>query len=90
MEQPENKNTLIISRKNRKYLFMVSLKNICYILIFCQQILIQLFTKILAPMSHNVPAVYDGFASPNKGFAKQRPGLAKCGWREAWEWSVAE
>jgi hypothetical protein len=31
-----------------------------------------------------------GFASPNKGFAKQRPGLQKCGWREAWEWSVAE
>jgi hypothetical protein len=25
------------------------------------------------------------FASPHKGFAKQRPGLAKCGLREAWE-----
>jgi hypothetical protein len=22
---------------------------------------------------------YQGFTSPNKGFAKQRPGLAKCG-----------
>jgi hypothetical protein len=30
-------------------------------------------------MSHNVPAVYDVFARPNKGFAKQRPGRRKCG-----------
>jgi hypothetical protein len=36
-------------------------------------------------MAHNVPAVYDVFASPNKGFAKQRPGLQKCGWSEPWE-----
>jgi hypothetical protein len=35
--------------------------------------------KNLPKMSHNVPAVYDVFASPNKGFAKQSPGLAKCG-----------
>jgi hypothetical protein len=25
------------------------------------------------------------FASPYKGFAQQRPGLAKCGWSEPWE-----
>jgi hypothetical protein len=25
------------------------------------------------------------FDSPNKGFAKQRPGLANCGWNEPWE-----
>jgi hypothetical protein len=40
-------------------------------------------------MSHNVPAVYDVFASPMKetvGFQ----GLQKCGWSVAWEWSVAE
>ena len=30
------------------------------------------------------------FASPDKGFAKQRPGLANCGWSEPWEWSEAE
>jgi ADP-ribosylglycohydrolase len=30
------------------------------------------------------------FASPNRGFAKQRPGLAKCAGATAWEWSVAE
>jgi hypothetical protein len=36
-------------------------------------------------ISPNVPAVYDVFAAPNKGFAKQRPGLQKCGWSEPWE-----
>ncbi|MDR2742266.1 MAG: hypothetical protein LBB98_08970 [Treponema sp.] len=25
------------------------------------------------------------FCSPNKDFAKQRPGLQKCGWSEPWE-----
>jgi hypothetical protein len=25
------------------------------------------------------------FGGPNKGFAKQRPGLQKCGYSEAWE-----
>jgi hypothetical protein len=35
------------------------------------------------------------FCSPNKGFAKHRstgtrPGLQKCGWRLAWEWSVPQ
>ena len=25
------------------------------------------------------------FANPNKGFAKQRPGFAKCGCSEPWE-----
>ena len=28
--------------------------------------------------AYNVPAVLRRFASPNKGFAQQRPGLAKC------------
>jgi hypothetical protein len=30
------------------------------------------------------------FAVANKGFAKQRPATVKCGWKEAWECSVAE
>jgi hypothetical protein len=45
---------------------------------------IQYFQPILAPMSHNVPAVYDVFASPIKetvGFQ----GLQKCGLSEPWE-----
>jgi hypothetical protein len=45
----------------------------------------QKFKQILARISHNVPAVYDVFASPIKGFAKQRPGLQKCGGVLAWE-----
>jgi hypothetical protein len=28
--------------------------------------------------AHNVPAGLRRFASPNKGFAQQRPGPAKC------------
>jgi hypothetical protein len=36
-------------------------------------------SKCQGLMAHNVPAVYDVFASPEKGFAQQRPGLAKCG-----------
>jgi hypothetical protein len=39
-------------------------------------------------IAYNVPAVYDIFAA--LVFAKQRPGLKKCGWSVAWEWSVAE
>jgi hypothetical protein len=42
------------------------------------------FAKILAAISHNVPDVYDVFASPIKetvGFQ----GLQKCGWSGAWE-----
>jgi hypothetical protein len=37
------------------------------------------FSKILGKLAHNVPAVYDVFASPIKetvGFQ----GLQKCGW----------
>jgi hypothetical protein len=44
--------------------------------------------KISKTMAHNVPAVYDVFASPIKetvGFQ----GLQNCGWSEPWEWSVA-
>jgi hypothetical protein len=40
--------------------------------------------KILAPIAHNVPAVYDVFASPIKetvGFQ----GLQKCGGGLPWE-----
>jgi hypothetical protein len=40
--------------------------------------------KILGQIAHNVPAVYDVFASPIKetvGFQ----GLQKCGWSVAWE-----
>jgi hypothetical protein len=41
-----------------------------------------IFSKLFAGMSHNVPAVYDVFASPIKetvGFQ----GLQKCGWSGA-------
>jgi hypothetical protein len=40
--------------------------------------------KVGQKISFNVPAVYDGFASPIKetvGFQ----GLQKCGWSGAWE-----
>jgi hypothetical protein len=42
------------------------------------------FSKILAFMSHNVPAVYDGFAVAIKerGAFQQ---LQKCGWSVGWE-----
>jgi hypothetical protein len=42
------------------------------------------FQKISGFISHNVPAVYDVFASPIKetvGFQ----GLQKCGWSVAWK-----
>jgi hypothetical protein len=32
---------------------------------------------------------YTTFLQPDKGFAKQRQGLQKCGGGFAWEWSVA-
>ena len=35
-------------------------------------------------MAYNVLGIRR-FASPNKGFAKQRPGLTNCGWSEPWE-----
>jgi hypothetical protein len=35
-------------------------------------------------ISHNVPAVYDVFASPIKETAGFQ-GLQKCGWDEPWE-----
>jgi hypothetical protein len=37
-------------------------------------------------MAHNVPAVYDVFASPIKETAGFQ-GLQKCGWKEPWEHS---
>jgi hypothetical protein len=46
--------------------------------------LVHFFQIFLGKMSHNVPAVYDVFASPIKetvGFQ----GLQKCGWSEPWE-----
>jgi hypothetical protein len=56
------------------------LQNISYIIFskikyFCQYIFVPLFTKILAPMSHNVPAVCDVPARP----IKQTVGL-RAGW----------
>jgi hypothetical protein len=48
-----------------------------------------IFATILASIAHNVPAVYDVFASPIKetvGFQ----GLQKCGWSVAWKWSEAK
>jgi hypothetical protein len=36
-------------------------------------------------ISFTVQAVYDVFASPDKGFARQRPWLANCGGVLAWE-----
>ena len=37
-----------------------------------------------ASLSYNVLGIRR-FANPNKGFAKQRPGFAKCGCSEPWE-----
>jgi hypothetical protein len=36
------------------------------------------YTTNLGTIAYNVPG-WRRFASPDKGFAKQRPGLAKCG-----------
>jgi hypothetical protein len=47
------------------------------------------FYKKFKKMSHNVLGLRR-FASPNKGFAQQSPGLAKCAAATAWEWSEAE
>jgi len=44
-----------------------------------------LLNKIPAAITHNVTGIRR-FASPYRGFAKQRPGLANCGCRRAWEW----
>jgi hypothetical protein len=38
-----------------------------------------IFKKNLAPIAHNVPAVYDVFASPIRETAGFQ-GLQKCGW----------
>jgi hypothetical protein len=38
-----------------------------------------IFLNNFPKMSYNVSAV---FASPDKGFAQQRPWLVKCGWSE--------
>jgi hypothetical protein len=47
----------------------------------CDHIFFNFFNDFMQKwVSFNVPAVCDVFASPNKGFAKQRPGLAKM-WR---------
>jgi len=40
---------------------------------------------IAMAIAHNVPAVYDGFAT-RKRACKARPGLQNCGWSRAWEW----
>jgi hypothetical protein len=51
--------------------------------------LYNIFQPILGQMAYNVPAVYDVFAVA----IKEREAfqqLQKCGWSEAWEWSVAE
>jgi hypothetical protein len=48
-----------------------------------------IFQKILARISHNVPAVYDGLTARIEKCAAFL-GLAKCGCSEPWEWSAAE
>jgi hypothetical protein len=55
-----------------------------HVILFMSMFFEQIFPKNLAGISHNVPAVYDVFASPIKetvGFQ----GLQKCGWSGAWE-----
>jgi hypothetical protein len=52
--------------------------------ILIRKFFIQYLQQILGAITHNVPAVYDVFASPIKetvGFQ----GLQKCGWSEPWE-----
>jgi hypothetical protein len=50
--------------------------------------MIRFFQKICKKnsdlMAHNVPAVYDVFASPIKETAGFQ-GVQKCGWSEPWE-----
>jgi hypothetical protein len=45
----------------------------------------QNFKQILAKKLHITLCCLRRFASPDKGFAQQRPGLAKCGGVLAWE-----
>jgi hypothetical protein len=47
-------------------------------------IFLSIFFKKIQKMAHNVPAVYDVFASPIKETAGFQ-GLQKCGWSEPWE-----
>jgi hypothetical protein len=42
------------------------------------------FNILLGVIAHNVPAVYDVFASPIKETAGFQ-GLQKCGWSDPWE-----
>jgi hypothetical protein len=42
-----------------------------------------------APISHNVPAVYDGLTAQIEKCVAFL-GLANCGCSEPWEWSAAE
>jgi hypothetical protein len=48
-----------------------------------------IFQQILAPIAHNVPAVYDVFVARIRACVA-RPGLQKCGGGLPWEWSEAE
>jgi hypothetical protein len=47
------------------------------------------FIKSLGAIAHNVPAVDDVLPAQIRACVA-RPGLAKCGWSVAWEWSVVE
>jgi hypothetical protein len=47
------------------------------------------FKRTLAPMAHNVPAVYDSLPARIKKYVAFL-GIANCDREFAWEWNVAE
>ena len=53
-------------------------------MVFCKAYFTICTISKLCGMSPNVLGIRR-FANPNKGFAKQRPGFAKCRWSEPWE-----
>jgi hypothetical protein len=55
-----------------------------FFMLFVNRPLFNNFQTNLGKMTHNVPAVYDVFASPIRETAGFQ-GLQKCGWSEPWE-----
>jgi hypothetical protein len=55
-------------------------------------IILSIFLKFLPHFSPHVErfGCLRRFASPNKDFAQQRPGVAKCAGATAWEWIEAK
>jgi hypothetical protein len=77
---------IVPSRSIINAFFMIqSSNNFLYHVLFISSI----FSTAVQAISPNVPAVCDGLAARIRKCAAFL-GLAKCGWKEAWEWSEAE